>query len=253
MEPTRLRRWFDVLGYLAAAAEPRSVSEISRALDMPVSSAHDFLRSLLQTDMITMTGKRYQLGVGALRLSARILDGFSVRRVARPHLAALVERVQHDVYLAGRIGSEIVYLEKFPGHLPVNVDVRLGRPLYLHCTAVGKLYAAFAPELRESLRGTRLRKMTARTITDMAALDRELAAVRRQEASTSQEESFDGVIGLAVPIWVAKGELVGAIHISALRAQLPAARRRLVIRHMRRTALTIGEELGVAAGQRDAA
>lgn len=219
IERLRLHRVFDVLGQLAADG-PQTVSQLSRQLDLPLSSTHDLLKGLLATDAVSALGKTYSLGPRTIRLSVAVLDSFDVQRIAQQHLEHLAERVGLDVYLAVRTGTRILYVARCPGAQAVNIDIPLGRSLFLHSTAVGKLFAAFQREVYQQMIAQSRPALTSRTRTTVEQLDRDLAGIRSRGVSISRGESVPGVLGLAAPVWGASGELVAAVHVSALQGSL---------------------------------
>ena len=64
--------------------------------------------------------------------------------MARPHLRELALEVGEDVYLGLQMGRRVFYADRILGTQRISLDIRLGEPLYLHTTATGKLFAAFA-------------------------------------------------------------------------------------------------------------
>jgi DNA-binding IclR family transcriptional regulator len=168
-----------------------------------------------------------------------------VRSAARRHLEKLAQTVGNDVYLAVKSGNRVVYVDRFVGSQPVTVNIRLGESLALHSTAVGKLFAAYVPELQRRVLSRPLQRSTAHTITDPAELTRELDKIREEGFAVSQEESFDGICGMAVPVYDDAGQLLAAIHVSALAAGLTEARVKTVIEEATTVARLIELDLGV--------
>jgi DNA-binding IclR family transcriptional regulator len=187
---------------------------------------------------------RYSVGPRAVRLAIRVVDGLEVRRIARRHLQELARQTQEDVYLAVRIGRRVVYVERLPGTRTVTVDIRLGQSLFLHATAVGKLFAAHNAQLRQRLLSGPRPRLTERTLVEAAELERELGDIRAQGFAVSREEAVPGIVGLAVPVYDAYGMLVAAIHVSALQAYLTADHERDVLAAAQHTAATIESDLG---------
>ena len=148
----RYARTFDVLELLAGHPEGLTVTEIATRLELPVSSSHNLLGRMAASEVVSVSdGPRYSLGPRAVRLGIRIADGLEVRALARRHLQELARTTGEDVYLAVRLGRRITYVERVAGSRPVTVEIRLGQDLYLHATAVGKLFAAADDGLRRRL------------------------------------------------------------------------------------------------------
>ncbi len=240
----RYARTFDVLELLAGHAGGMTVTEISTRLDLPISSSHNLLQRMVASEVVSVTdGPRYSLGPRAVRLGIRIADGLEVRGLARRHLQELARGTGEDVYLAVRLGRRITYVERVPGSRPVTVEIRLGQDLYLHATAVGKLFAAHDETLRRRLWARSRPRLTEHTLVEVDDLEAEFATVRETGVAVSREEAILGVVGIAVPVRDAHGDLVAAVHVSAPLPQLGATEAELV-RAAQVTAAAVERELG---------
>ena len=241
----RVARMFDVLELLVTHQAGMSVTEISKRLNLPISSAHNLLQRLVAADVVVASeGPRYSVGTRLVRLAIRTVDGLEVGAVARKHLRELVRTVNADVYLAVRLGTRVVYVERFPSTRSVAVDIRLGQALFLHATAVGKLFSAHYPQLEKKMLSSPLPELTEHTLTNAEDITAELERIRKNHWATSREESIMGVVGLAVPIMDSNDELVAAIHVSSLRAQMDDERLDFAIEAARDAARAVERELG---------
>lgn len=238
LESDRLKRIFSVLERLTAHG-PQTLTEVSTALSLPVSSTHDLLKAMIKAGMAESTKKGYDIGPATARLSFKVQDRFDMVKVAAPELEKLVERVGFDVYLAIRTGNQVMYAARFRGRQGVNIDIPLGLPLYRHATAVGKLFAAFDREIRQELLANPRAKLTPQTRTDAQALERDLTRIRSRGISVSREEAVAGIIGIATPIHNATNRIVGAAHISALKNTLAGGRLQDVCIELQKTTVAI--------------
>ncbi len=78
---------------------------------------------------------------------------------------------------------------------------RVGRRVPSYCTAVGKAILAGLPEAEAGgiLRRSGMQRITAKTITTLAAMRAELAATRSRGYSVDDEENEEGVRCIAPP------------------------------------------------------
>lgn len=243
----RVARVFDVLELLVAHREGMTLTEIAKRLGLPTSSAHNLLQRMAAIDAVSIADDlRYTIGPRAMRLGIRIVDTIELRTLARRWLQDLARTTGDDVYLAVRSGTRVFYVDKVSGSRPVTVDIRMGQRLYLHATAVGKLFAADNALVYRRLKGEPRARFTPATLVDEAELDAELTRIRRDGYSVSREEAIPGIIGLAVPVRDAYGELAAAIHVSAPVTELDGERELELLGASRAAAIAIERELGRA-------
>ncbi|MHB1488299.1 MAG: IclR family transcriptional regulator [Acidimicrobiales bacterium] len=243
----RFSRPFDVLELLAGHPGGMTLTEISTRLELPTSSTHNILHRMVSSELITVTGDlQYSLGARAVRLGFRIVDSLQVqvRMVARKHLQELARDTGEHVYLAVVLGRRVVYVERVLGTRAVGVDIRLGQSLFLHATSVGKLFAAHNDQLHRRLLAEPRPRMTERTLVEPAEIEAELQQIRETGFAVSNEEAISGVVGFAVPVNDARGVLVAAIHISALRSQVSPEREKVLLSAAASAAAGIEKELG---------
>ena len=128
-----------------------------------------------------------------------------------PHQAGLVELASpflHDLYgatlatvhLAVREDTEVLYVDRLRGSTSVPIVSTVGSRLPMHATGVGKVLLAFAPADVQRAVLADLPRVTAYTITQPGTLQRQLAAVRRDDYATTVEEMSLGACSVAVPI-----------------------------------------------------
>lgn len=216
MDRARLSRIFQVLIALAEQG-PQTVTEISRALNAPVSSTHDLLTALTEVGAIVKCGGKYGVGAKAIQTSLAVMDSIQVRDVAERHLRRLHDAVGLDVCLAVCPGSRPIYLSRIAGRRSVSRETPLGRPLSLHATAVGKLFAAFDAHLCREMMSLWREEPAARPPMARSRMQCELDAIRRSGVSISRGEGLRLAVGVATAVCGDDGETaLAAVHVSSL-------------------------------------
>jgi DNA-binding IclR family transcriptional regulator len=234
-----------VLELLVGRPDGMTVTEISKRLDLPISSSHNLLKRMVATEVAAVRDDlRYSLGPRAVRLGIRIVDGLEVRAISRRHLVELARVTGDDVYLAVPLGRRVAYVDRFPGSRPVTVEIRLGQSLFLHATSVGKLFAAHDRALRRRLFAGERPRMTEHTLVDDGELTAELDRIAADGVAVSREEAIIGVVGIAVPVRADHDSVVAAIHISALKYQMTPEVERELVEAATATAVQIERDLG---------
>ncbi len=245
MSPDRYLRTFDVLNLLVQHKEGLRLTEIKEALNLPVSSVHNMLQTMVSAEVAVVTEDlRYSVGPRAVSLALRTLNSLDIRTISRRYLQDLAKEIGDDVYLALRVGKRVLYADRVLGTQRISLDIRLGEPLFMHSTATGKLFAANDAKLAAQVLGAPLKKLTAATITDPKELEREYARIRTQGHAKSVEESVEGIVGYAVPVHDGSGAMVAAIHASVLAKRASKAHERKLLDAAHECGAQISRQLG---------
>ena len=230
MNPDRYIRTFDILNLLIGQNEGLRLTEIKQALDLPVSSVHNALQTMVSADVVSVDEDlRYSVGPRTVALAVRMVQSLDVRNVSRRALQELAKQIGDDVYLGLRLGKRVIYADRVLGNQRISLDIRLGQPLYLHSTATGKLFAALDERLAASVMSEKLPRITANTITDPRELEREYARIRQLGYAKSNEESSEGVVGYAFPIQDAASNVTAAVHVSVLAVRATKAHEKKIL------------------------
>jgi DNA-binding IclR family transcriptional regulator len=92
----------------------------------------------------------------------------------------------------------------------------------LHCTAVGKVLLAFAPDaVRREVFGVPFIAFTPATVTSVGALAAELDRVRGRGLAVADGEYRIGVRSVAAPIFDARGTVVAALGLAGPSDDFP--------------------------------
>ncbi|MCL4489292.1 MAG: IclR family transcriptional regulator [Chloroflexi bacterium] len=187
-----------------------SATEISKQVDLDLSTTFRLLITLQAQGFVeqeSATGK-YRLGVTCLELGSRFLKYNDIRKRALDVLETLRNEFGEAVHLTVLDGDQVVYLEKLPGLYPIGfMSSRVGGRSPAYCTGVGKALLAYLPdeEVKKRYPRSKLIRYTDATITDIGALQAELAQVREKGFAVDRQEHEIGVVCAAVPIFDHKG------------------------------------------------
>lgn len=225
-------RTVELLEYLAARQDrPARIREISAALDMPRSSAHALLRTLMSQGWVRSddSGTLYGIGIRALLVGTSYLDSDPYLPMITPFLDDL-QRDFDETFHVGRLdGPDVVYLATRESRQYQRATSRVGRRLPAHATALGKALLAdrFDDDRRAHLYET-LPSLTPRTITDRAELDEALETARVRGYAVDDEENTPGVRCFAVALRYAR-PAQDAISVSIPLAGLDGPRERALV------------------------
>src|SRR5215469_14776933 len=198
--------------------EPRglTLSEISHRLEVPRSSAHGLIQTLLTRGYLHRAGDTGQ------RLRLSVSDELDLRPVARLRLERLAGETHETAFLAILDGGEFVCVDKFTSQDPetrVRADAPLGARRAIHCTSLGKAYLAALDDrgATEMLDKYGMRPATKYSITSKAAMLKDLAATRTRGYSIDSQEAVLGICCVGAPIRNHLGAPFAAVSVSTIR------------------------------------
>lgn len=239
--PTRIQSVARAVQLLVEATAPggTTTTEAARAVGIAVPTAHHLLSTLEDEGMLARTeGKRFVIGPRVAVLAGAFLRDGTPPSLRGP-LLELAETTGETAYLSAWRDGRIHAIESIEGGGALRVaGVERGVYRLPHARATGKLLLALAdPATRDALLGEgELEAATARTITDRAALGRELQAIAARGWAEDRGEFVDGVCCVSAPA-LADGAVVAAYTVSA-PADRYAARREQLLAAVRRAAET---------------
>ena len=221
-----LERSFALLDVLASQPESMALKDIAERTGLHPSTAHRILNDLAAGRYVDRPqAGQYRLGMRLFELGNLVKARLSVRDAAIGPMRELHRLTQQTVNLSVRQGDEIVYIERaYSERSGMQVVRAVGGRAPLHLTSVGKLFLASDDRERVRAYATRtgLAGQTRNSITQLVALERELAGVRAQGMARDEEELEIGVRCVAAGIYDDSGKLVAGLSISAPADRLEA-------------------------------
>jgi len=182
---------------------------------IPQGSAHRIVKELVELRILDYDPerKRYRGGLMLASLGAQVLAHYNLRTNARSSLEALHTELGHVVTLGIRDGAKGIYIDKIEAaDMGLRLHSEVGKAFPLHCTAMGKVLLAHAPESdRQRVFKKKLTALTPNTITDATQLKAALSVVREQGYAIDDEEITRGLICVAAPVFSIDGAEVGAL------------------------------------------
>lgn len=211
MPNNTLHNGFHLLEVMARNPKPWSIAELALHLDLPRSHVHRLLTSLTELGYVhrPQQSRQYQVDVKLFELASALAAEHPLRRLSGTGLRRLADRSHGSAYL-------IVWQNDAPMVLAVDhhagkrsgAVLEVGKRLDLHSTASGKLFMAlFGTQPNQD----NLPAITPHTITDRAALARELATIRARNISISRREASAAIVAYALPVYDREEKIVAAI------------------------------------------
>ncbi|MFC7157150.1 IclR family transcriptional regulator [Halomarina halobia] len=198
-------------------SEMASVTTMAEELDMPLSTVYDYVRTLESLNYLTkLPDGRYRVSTRYLKIGNEVRHRYEVYTVAEPELTELAADTGEYIALMIEEGGLGVILSMKEGEMASHVKIHrtyAGTRTRLNTTATGKAILARLPEerTRHIVDEYGLSSKTANTITDPDELFEELERIRNVGYAIDDEERFEGMRGIGVPVVSKPDETVGAI------------------------------------------
>ena len=247
-----------------AAGDERGVglSDISKTTSLNKTTAFNLLASLVTLRLVEQDDqtRKYRLGLRCLELGRHVQQRLHVSHLARPILVNLCSKTNETVNLGipGMLDFRVV--DSFQGSRVLHGRASAGWRWMYHCTALGKAFlAGWDAPMREAVYNScELTRLTPNTITELDALEAQLAQFREQGFATDIEEYEIGISGVASWIVDGLGDVAAAISVSGHSSRLPEEVLHAIAPDVIQAANEISVALGggephsrqVAAGQR---
>jgi DNA-binding IclR family transcriptional regulator len=223
---SRLRRGLHALEQLSV--RPQSAAELARVLGANRSTALRILLELEAAGYVVRDSDTKRFSTVMERLYALAVppdDHWDWVELVHPLLASIRDEFGEASMHALPATGTMVYMAFFPSLHPIAVRERIGTKRPLHCSALGKAYLSALD--RQAL-DLELGRLTYEGGTDRAPrgpleLGRRVADARDRGYAVDREETFDGVVCVAVPTQIA-GALIGAAGVSGPANRLPDER-----------------------------
>jgi IclR family acetate operon transcriptional repressor len=243
-----LTRGLLILQELAEASPSRGLDHrtLSRRLGMTRSTLYRYLATLQAAGYIEEASEP-----GRFRLGSRIVYLAAVTH-SRQFGDFVRESVHELAMQAGEAAHATVYDHPYSvtvqiesGTAVVGPLLRIGSSRPLHCCASGKVFLAYEQQrVLDAYLATPLDAMTPRTITNPGTLRQVIAEVRHRGYATDECESYDGISGLAAPVFDFSGKVVGTLSITLAATRLSKNDLARLAPLLTRCAGTLSERLG---------
>ncbi|WP_435156308.1 IclR family transcriptional regulator [Haladaptatus sp. DFWS20] len=206
---------FRIIEYLRENG-PVTLSKITDDLELPMSTAHVHLSTLVENEYVIKSDREYRCSLRFLHIGGELRDKFSLFQAAKDEVDELSDTLGEYANVGTIENGYMVQLYKSRNSSSIDDNAPLGSHLYLHSTGLGKAMLSQLSQERLNmildLRG--LPQLTPTTITDRQALEEELADIRDRGYAVNRSEHFTGVCAVAVPILSENNEVIGAISAS---------------------------------------
>lgn len=198
------------------------LTTLADELDLPNSTVHNHLATLVERGYVVKAGDQYRLGLRFLDLGEHTRSLRKVYRVARPELDEVATETGEIASLVVEENGYGVFLYSAEAEGAVSLETSPGTRTHVHASAMGKAILAHLSDDRVTAILDRhgMPRHTRKTVTSRASLLEELEEIRERGVAFDDEERVRGSRSVAVAIREEGGSVIGSVGISGPASRL---------------------------------
>lgn len=213
-----LDRAVQLTSMVVQADAPLSFADLQEATGLAKSTTSRLLAALERGDLLEREPNGgYVPGSLFWRYAARHDPWEQLVRLARPAMERIGRDTQESVHLSVLRGDHVVQVAQVDSQYLLGTRDWTQVDVPAHTSSLGKVFLAWG-EL--ALAAERLERLTPRTLTTLAALERDGVTTRKRGYAVTVDELEEGLTGVAVPVRGVRGEVVAALGISGPTSRL---------------------------------
>jgi IclR family KDG regulon transcriptional repressor len=235
-----------VLRLFSADRVDISVTDVSRLLAMPKSSASRLLKAMREAGLVAHVGSTPRYRVGHLLFEVARLHRVNSTLIGLTdqYLAAICRETGHTGYVSILNGRDVLVIRLHPGSHALRVVTPLGSRAPAFATATGRtLLARFGAEEIRTLYPEPLAPPSPNTPQELSELLSALEEVRQRGWCEAVDEAIPGVGSIAVSVADAENAETLSFCLSYSAPLVPEAEKRRMIGMLTAAARDIGAKL----------
>jgi len=222
MGRTRLssvERTFEIMEVMSTVGSI-SPTELAARVDIPVSTAHNYLTTLHDIGYALEEGGEYSLSPKLLAIGSRTRMNYDLYNCSKHVVEEMAKRTKALGAVGMKENKQITFVHVRNESQSFDIKNYPGMQLPLHATANGKIVLAELSKTElHSFIDDSLDDFTEATHTDVEGLANELKTIRERGYAYNDEEYERGVMTVAAPI-KNDDDLIGTISITDLKKRM---------------------------------
>jgi len=238
----------DLVEFLSANEQEIGISEISKKLNMGLSTTHRILTTLKSRGYINQNEQtaKYRLGIKLFELGCAVQNTAQLVEIAKSYLRQLSKITNETLNIAVLEDKEVIYLDTINSPEILRTEIRPGTRTPAHCTALGKaLLASLSDwEFKNLYKNDEpLSSLTSNSISSLEELKKQLKKIKEQGYAVDREEYKIGINCIGVPVFGRNGEAIAAISITGPASRFNLSEMRKVRSKLISTAKEISNQI----------
>jgi len=233
----------DLLEFLSVNEQEIGIAEMSKKLNMGLSTTHRILTTLKSRGYINQNEQtaKYRLGIKLFELGCAVQNTAQLVEIAKTYLRQLSKITNETLNIAVLEDKEVIYLTTINSLEILRTEIRPGTRTPAHCTALGKVLLASLSdrEFKNLYKSNEpIISLTSNSISSLEELKKQLKKIKKQGYAIDMGEYKIGINCLSVPIFY-RNQAIAAISITG-----PASRFNLSeMRKTRSKLISIAKEI----------
>lgn len=241
-------RTLAILDLLTVHPEGLMQVDIHRLLEIPKSSAHSLLTTMVSSGFLEQdsVSRRFRVGIRLWQAGQSYVAAIDLEKAALPYMEALRDELNETVQLATLDGTDNVYIGKVDPDQQLVLASRAGIRLPSYATGIGKalLTQLTDEEIERRFADFDFVRFTPTTIGSLTALLEAVDDFRRRGYATDRCEYTPGVCCVAAPIFGSRSGGTAAISVSVPEVRWTDSLMARATEAVRATAAQISERMG---------
>ncbi|MGP5120532.1 IclR family transcriptional regulator [Psychrobacter alimentarius] len=217
-----LDKTFQILDLITDSLQPLTAAHISKELDLPRSSTHNILQSLLAKHVIYKDAEnRFHLGSYLMYWAGKYEQQQGVIQLFKELIVQYPILLQHTVTLSKLDLGEVVFLACHEAPAPLGFTFRAGVRVPAVFSSTGKaMLSTLSMENIKSMYATGFpAPMTPRGVKNFTDLEAELADIQNSRISLDDGQLREGMYCLGTYIRNASGNVIAGMAVSFLQGE----------------------------------
>jgi len=206
-----------ILEAVAESSAPLSPTEINRSIGLPKQSIHRLCQTMVDEGFLIrdVSGKRLQPAPRSLKMARGLFTSREQHMAQHQILMAISSVTRETVNFVLPEPDGMTYLDRVETDWIFRIELPIGSRVPFNCTASGKCYLASLDERQRELivNNIDFEQRTPNTLTSPETLLAEIATIHEQGYAIDNEELFEGMIAIAVPIKDKKDNFLAALAV----------------------------------------
>lgn len=243
-----VERAISILKKLGGLDDGISVTDLSNALDLDISTTHRYLYTLKNKNIVTQDNStlKYSLGIGFLEIALSYLGTLDLKKAADPAMSNLHEVTGETVNLAVIDKLEVIYIERIESKQDFRHSISIGKRAPACTTSLGKAILAFMDidAVSELLSKNPIVKTTRFSKDNPKDILKDLKKIRKTKIAIDDREHQEHIRCVGSPIFDMRGNVIAAVSVSGPVSRVTDEKLDLLKKEVKKTAQAISENLG---------